>query len=509
MACSKSSKTTGDFFGNAPDIVIDKILESLPISMAVQTSVLSKRWRWAWLSLKSLIFGLDFWKELTSKDEYYDLQKFSQIISNILLHHRGSVHDFYVYIPAIQDINRDCANHSQWISFLSNNGVRKITMINNWLTKKDITSYIFWCRELVGLELKGFCFCPPPTDFNGFPNLKHLVLEDIHFKQNIFSSLIENCRMLETLKLVGWSGMDQIVIDAPTLQTLILNGHFESLAFRNIRSLRSISMGLKIMPNKLVTVATIDVVNLLATSCQLQFIQFDGHLCKLFAAGGNIRSSSVTFNNLNELCLSNLCLSEFGTLRDLLSLIECCPHIKKLDISVISGENVGQHIPDFNYNYKLDHLREVYIKGIIGSIAELKFVEYLLAISPILENLFFKSGEFRVDSELKMSRALMGFPRASTKARLLVTSGKNVGQNIDDFNYNYKLDHLHEVSIKGITGSSAELKLVEYLLAISPVLENMFFYSDKLGIELEQKMLRALMGFPRASPKARLLFLEK
>ncbi|XP_074274741.1 F-box/FBD/LRR-repeat protein At1g13570-like [Silene latifolia] len=420
MACSKSSKKMGDFFENAPDIVIGKILENLPINLAAQTSVLSKRWRCAWLSLKSLIFDRDFWKELRMNGSY-DYQKFSLTISNILLHHRGSVHDFCLHI--LHDASRDRTNHSEWISFLSKNGVRKITIISYWYKKMDITSYIFWCRELVSLELKGFRLCPPPTDFSGFPNLKHLVLENIHFKQNIFSNLIENCRMLETLILVEWSGMDHIVIDAPSLQTLVLNGHFESLAFRNIRSLRSISMGLKILPDKLVTAATIDVVNLLASSCQLQYIKFDGHLCKLFAAGGIIRSSSVSFNHVHELCLINLSLSEFGVLRDLLSLIECCPNIKKLDISVISGENenenVGQQISDFNYNYKLDDLREVKIKGIIGSIVELKLVEYLLAISPVLENLFFKSDRISIESELKMSRALMGFPRASTKARLL------------------------------------------------------------------------------------------
>ncbi|XP_074274730.1 F-box/FBD/LRR-repeat protein At1g13570-like isoform X3 [Silene latifolia] len=397
-----------DFFENAPDLVIDKILENLPIRMAAQTSVLSKQWRRAWLSLKVLSFDKNFWKEQKNSD----WQKCSRIISNILLYHDGLVHKFDLSIPF--DTSRDRMSHSQWISFLSKNGVREI-LISKPFSRMDITSYIFRCGEIVRLRLIGCSLNHPPTDFSGFPNLKHLELIGVHFnKPNVFRRLIENCKVLQTLHFFSCFGMDHVVVDLPCLQSLILIGELESLAFRNIRSLKSISL----YSFESLTVETFDAVNLLANSCQLQSITFDGHLFKLFVAGGIKRSSSVTFNHLNELCLRSLSLGEFGVLRDLLSMIECCPYIMKLDISVTVRENVGQDIVEFNYNYKLDHLREVIISGITGSSAELKLVEYLLAISTVLENLFLKSGELGIESKLTMSSVLMGFPRASPKARL-------------------------------------------------------------------------------------------
>ncbi|KAH9607037.1 hypothetical protein KSS87_013812 [Heliosperma pusillum] len=396
-----------DFFSNIPDIVIDKILEKLPIRMAAQTSVLSKQWRDAWLSLKSLIFNNDFWEKLTDGDYDLDWRKGSQIISDILLCHNGPVHDLDL------NLSGACSNRMnprQWISFLSKNGVRKIVLRYPYATM-DLTSYIFRCSELVHLELSAFKLNPPPTDFIGFPYLKHLVLEKIRFiKQSIFSSLIKNCRMLETVKLMKCSVMDHIVIDVPSLQTLILSSNFESLDFRNVRGLKSMSVCLKTLPKKLVTVETVDAVN-------LQSIEFDGH--KFLAAGGIVKSPPVTFNHLEELCLSNLNLSDFAIFRYLFYMIESCPSIKKLDISVIPGETVGQHVFDYNYNYKLDQLLVVNIEGITGSSAELKLVEYLFAISPILENLFFKSGYIGIESKLNMSEALMRFPRASTKASLV------------------------------------------------------------------------------------------
>ncbi|XP_074274740.1 F-box/FBD/LRR-repeat protein At1g13570-like isoform X2 [Silene latifolia] len=416
MACPETSTKMEDLISNVPDIVIDKILEKLPIRKAAQTSVLSKQWRHTWLSLKSLIFDHNFRKELKYNAETSNRREFCLIISSILLHHNGPVHDFVLSI-----LGCDLTNHSQWISFLSKNGVRKIVIIN-WGDTMDLTSYIFRCTELVHLELYNFNLNPPPTDFTGFPYLKHLELLYINFtKQNSLHSLIRSCKMLATLKLDNWSGMDHIVIDAPSLQTLILIGDFESLAFGNVRSLKSISLHLTKMPKKLVTVETIDAVNLLASSSQLQTIQFGGYLCQFLAEGGIIRSPPDTFNHLDKLCLTYLDLSDYVVFSYLLAMIECCPCIKKLDISVIPDKNVGPHILDYNYkyNYKLNHLLEISIKGITGSIVELKLVEYLLVISVVLENMFFEFGNVGIESELKMSKALMRFPRASTKASLV------------------------------------------------------------------------------------------
>ncbi|KAH9607036.1 hypothetical protein KSS87_013811 [Heliosperma pusillum] len=401
-----------DLFGNVPDIVIDKIIEKLPIRMAAQTSVLSKPWRRAWLSLKSLVFKSDFWGQQTSSD----WRQHSQIISDILLYHNGPIHDFCLYIPS--DASDAGLNPSRWISFLSNNGVRKIGMINSY--GKTDSTYIFRCSELVDLYLTGFKLNPPPTDFRGFPNLKHLVLLNIVFiEQNFFNSLIENCRKLETIELGCWSGLDHIVIDAPNLQTLVLLANFESLGFRNVQSLKSVSIHLITRPEKLITVETVNAVNFLASSCQLQSIEFKGDMCKFLSGGGIIRSTSVTFKHLDKLCLSYLNLNDSGVFHYILSMIECCPYIKTFEFSVYSCKNVGQNIVGFNHNYKLDHLRKITIKGITGSSEELKLVEYLLAISGSLDNLFFKAGSLSTDSELKMSRALMRFPRASTKASII------------------------------------------------------------------------------------------
>lgn len=61
----------------------------MPLSEVAKTSVLSKKWRQNWLSHSYLVFDEAFWeKHGLNDDEDFDLQKISNIISNILLHHK-------------------------------------------------------------------------------------------------------------------------------------------------------------------------------------------------------------------------------------------------------------------------------------------------------------------------------------------------------------------------------------------------------------------------------------
>ncbi|KAK9676098.1 hypothetical protein RND81_11G053700 [Saponaria officinalis] len=391
MAYSKSARTE-DFFSNVPDIVIDKILECLPIHVAARTSVLSKQWRCSWLSLNSPVFDSEFWNQQRQKSKKVIWQKGSSIISSILLHHNGPVYNFHLHIA--HNSCGECINHSQWLCYLSKNNVKKIVIRNSY-PDMTISSFIFWCNELVHLELDYFILSPPPTGFSGYRNLKHLELVNIFFsKENVFCSLLANCNV-------------------QSLKTLILNGDLEDLAFRNVCNLESVSMNLG-APKEPMTAETKDVVNILANSCQIQFIDFGGYMWKFLAAGGIKNSPPVAFNYLNELCLSDLYLNEFGVFRYVLDMVDCCPNIKKLNILVVGG-NLEQHELDYSFSIKLNHLLEVKIKGVTGSSAELKLIEYLLAISVVLEKLFVTSKSLDDKSEVKLFRELMGFPKSIYK----------------------------------------------------------------------------------------------
>ena len=56
-----------DYISNMPDTVIGNILNRLPITEAVSTSILSTNWRFKWTLLTEVIIDEDFFYYLTYK----------------------------------------------------------------------------------------------------------------------------------------------------------------------------------------------------------------------------------------------------------------------------------------------------------------------------------------------------------------------------------------------------------------------------------------------------------
>lgn len=62
------------------------------------------------------------------------------------------------------------------------------------------------------------------------------------------------------------------------------------------------------------------------------------------------------------------------------------------------------------------------------------------------------------------------------------------------------------MEVTGITGSSAELKFIEYVLSIAVVLEFLYFNCAWLDSASELKVSRDLLRLRRASAKAQLVW---
>ncbi|XP_021725016.1 F-box/LRR-repeat protein 13-like [Chenopodium quinoa] len=139
---------------------------------------------------------------------------------------------------------------------------------------------------------------------------------------------------------------------------------------------------------------------------------------KFLAAGCNNKLTQ-TFNHLQKLCLTELDLDDFNVFRFTISMVQNCPYIKDLELSITPNKSILQHKFDYGNNNKLGHLAKAKITGITGSSVELKLIEYVLGISVVLEKLLLKCNDLDSTSELKVMRELLQLPRASTKAKIL------------------------------------------------------------------------------------------
>ncbi|XP_021723489.1 F-box/FBD/LRR-repeat protein At1g13570-like [Chenopodium quinoa] len=243
---TKIPEPNQDLISNLPSHLAEKILKRLPLSMAAKTSVLSRKWRRYWLSIRHLVFDYTFWEEHKISG-HYDYQNISNIISNILLHHNGPIHEFYLYVPQHPQLIN--LNLSQWLSFLSRAGIRRLSLTNfvgfGGAPKTILPSCIFACSELVKLKLH--CYelnYTPPSDCMGFAHLRTLKLLLVKFKHGgLFTSLISSCPRLTTLSLEYCTGFSDLKFEhASILESLTIQGSFVPLDFKNASYLKRVSL---------------------------------------------------------------------------------------------------------------------------------------------------------------------------------------------------------------------------------------------------------------------------
>lgn len=72
-------------------------------------------------------------------------------------------------------------------------------------------------------------------------------------------------------------------------------------------------------------------------------------------------------------------------------------------------------------------------------------------------------------------------------------------------------NHLKEVKLRCLTGTTSELLLIKFLLAESPVLERMLIdrqFLDQEQLDRRLQIFAEISNFSRASPKAEIVYID-
>lgn len=205
-----------DRIGNLPEQLIVSILERLPVQDAVKTSILSKKWRYRWTTMCTLVFYNQF-SEKFAKNGAFGRNGFIRIINHVLFFHQGPISKFVLHIPNVsldgfQEID-------QWVLFLSRNSVREFFLVNSY-RRYEVPSYLFSCLELRKLHLDN-CTLKPLLEFHKLPNLEYLYLKNIDFGDNLGTRVIDLPR-LKRLILFSCTNAYNFNIKATKLQDLIV-----------------------------------------------------------------------------------------------------------------------------------------------------------------------------------------------------------------------------------------------------------------------------------------------
>ncbi|XP_052185222.1 F-box/FBD/LRR-repeat protein At1g13570-like [Diospyros lotus] len=406
----KIQGSTSDRISHLPANVMDKILTCMPVRDAVRTSILSRKWRYAWVTLPELVFDDRFCLGLGRPPAYNLLM----VVYQVLLLHRGPILKLKLCLPIIPG----SPEIDQLLLFVSNNGIEELVLNIGEDELYKLPSSIFSCEQMKHLELN-FCLFKPPPSFKGFRKLLSLDLRSVDISFEVFSSLISSCPLLEKLKLVDCPGINDLEISAPKLKCLFFEGEFiSSICFKNSPNLARVSLYCR----ESMTCETSEWDSFFADLPVVEFLELgDGCLESIFAGGVPRRLPSV----LSHMKILKLYL-DLDEVPSMLCLVRSSPNLKKIEIWLpptsheIEYEESLEGPLDLQgwADISLDQLKEVELRDGRCTRFELELVKLVLAKSPILEKMVIVLDDLIQGLESKFLEEVKGLKPLSPLAKV-------------------------------------------------------------------------------------------
>ncbi|KAL3828690.1 hypothetical protein ACJIZ3_017492 [Penstemon smallii] len=409
----KIRNSGAEAISDLPANVIDNILACLPLRDAVRTSLLSKEWRYKWISIPELVFDFRFDRS------YLRNHKFERIIYQVLLHHQGAVNKFSLQVPTC----RSSPDIDQWILFLSNCKVEDFTLHIYWGSKHGMPSHFFSFQHLTHLNLYKCVFYPPKT-FKGFSKLVTLDFQKVDFVPAVFKQFISQCLLLERVRLIDCTDWDSTEIEGPSLRFFTFHGVFRSIRFKNCSVLGEVSLSIPLyVDGGIQSTISKKYFDFLPT---LEKVNLHPGLLKCLGAGGAPSQFPSSLNRLRALNLS-LYLDSMEEITFALCLVRSSPNLHMLRITFYASEIVeavvefirAQETPDF----RMSQLKRVVIAVFSSTEPQMEFVKYILAVAAALEVMVVspsKSSAVSGVGELSLINQLKQLPRASPNAQICV-----------------------------------------------------------------------------------------
>ncbi|XP_043717634.1 F-box/FBD/LRR-repeat protein At1g13570-like [Telopea speciosissima] len=329
----RGSSLHEDKISDMPPNIIENILSRLSIMEAVRTCILSKKWRYNWITLPQLIFDCSLGDDLINQND-----KLARFIDGVLSLHRGPICKFkisHLCIPNSPDII------DEWMLCLSRNYIQKLILcLQPMYERYDLLSSLYSCEKLTHLELS-FCTLRRPPMLACFKYLRTLSLYKVDCVGFTIEELISKCPILERLMIDGFTGSTDLVIYAPKLQELVVDGFckvMQNICFKNTLLLAYVSLNLQcfgfeglLMNHKQDGISRL--MKVFGSLVSVQMLSVGGNFLKFFAADLIPKTLPNTFYHLKKLDLE-ICFNDMHMISAGLCLIRSAPNLHKLQIDV-------------------------------------------------------------------------------------------------------------------------------------------------------------------------------
>ncbi|XP_060207923.1 F-box/FBD/LRR-repeat protein At1g13570-like isoform X2 [Lycium barbarum] len=348
-----------DTISNLPSNILDGILGCLPLKDAVKTSILSKDWRYKWVTRQKLDF-----------DE-------------------KNVQEFTLHI------------------FSGN--------------EYHLPSQIFTFQQLWHLEL-GRCLFHPPPDFKGFEKLINLDLQCVIFDPAIIRNLISKCPLLERLRLNWCTDFDIFEIDAANLKCFDFVGISKSICFKNTPMLRNVTVWLDSNVLTDPSPIYSNITKFFHYMPSLRELDLCGSTLEYLTMGGVPESPPTALNNVGSLRISSMYFRNAEEVSGAVYLITSCPKLQELTIECETVGTVVEPVMQFLRAQSVSCgvvklLQSVQMCYFTGFEMEMEFMKFILACAPVLEEIFIWNVAQYFHRGTKMMDEIKQFCRVSPNVR--------------------------------------------------------------------------------------------
>uniref|UniRef100_A0A803KVD6 F-box domain-containing protein n=2 Tax=Chenopodium quinoa TaxID=63459 RepID=A0A803KVD6_CHEQI len=424
----KCIKTTTDRISNLPPNVTKQILECLPLQEAARMSILSSHWRQKWALISQLILDEGFFSNiLKHRTETADISlAYSKAVNDILFSHVGPISKLVLYLPSWFPKEIDLC---QWIRYVRANGVQDFTLVYDRDPEKNLPASLFSCVGLTHLTLCKLISLPP--NFRGFPCLVSLstsIATCVHspstsIDANVLETLISKCPQLQSLYLLIIDPQVNLSIRAPNLEDLYVEGLLSELCLKGDTVITKLTLDVDFDKPSLQNRHMSEIFTCLTNVEKLVLRERFWWRIRSYDSPKKFPSK---LEQLRTLKLEGMTLHRQWTISLALSFFVSCPHLEQLYIKASKLHAVSDQPPSDKIEGSciLPCLKNVQLFGISGLTGELQLIKFLLAYSPLLEEMAIELSTTigGAAEKFDFAKETVRYHRASTNVEVIINA---------------------------------------------------------------------------------------
>ncbi|KAM3400090.1 hypothetical protein ACQJBY_005153 [Aegilops geniculata] len=388
----------GDLISNLPDAILGTVISLLPTKDGARTQAIARRWRPLW---RSSPLNLD-----ASYDLHRDEFKRLSVVSRVLSDHPGPARCFAFRFIRLHKVRKrfaeDAAQISSWFHSPSLRNLQELDIGFDLLeyggleqTDKEkrcpLPPSVFCLASTLLVVSINSCDSPKQIAPSlNFPLLKQLTLWRVSISDDVFSTVLSACHVLDSLDLSGIRDVSCLRISSPTLRIIVICSLFHAKGELLIKEAPCLERLLLSCPGlggeiiRVVRAPKLEILGLLSpciSEIEIANIVFQGL----------IPSSSE-----NLICSVKVLALHFSSpdLGAVLDILRCFPCLEKLyviwdDSTKAEVKNVRQYEPLDPIKCLESHLKVMVLTNYKGGEEDVGFAKFFVLNAEVVKEINF------------------------------------------------------------------------------------------------------------------------